>query len=149
MPFFDLDYSLLEKQNKITHKLSDVKDQLIRVAFDVVRFQNAPPEELWEIQECDDGDYIVARYNDNSSEENLPKKEASYKSPWETKVAGNEIMLFYKGTSFTKINHPSANTIQRFLPNKLATDKSFLQSLIASLPPARQEEVKNLYPELL
>jgi hypothetical protein len=146
MGLFDLNYSDLEKLDKKTYKLSEVKDRIIRVAFDVVRLQGAPIDELWEIQSADDGDYIVARYN--VDEETAPIKQASAKNKWEAVSKEGEVHLFYKGAAFTKFAHEDANTIVNFLPNKLSTDQHFVEALFSALSPERQTEVKKLYPEL-
>ena len=151
MSIFKVDYTSLEELDNKTYKFSDVKDKIIRVAADVVRFRDAPVDELWEIisGEGDDGDYIVARYN-TDDELALKTANASTKSPWEAlvKEGSNEVHLFYKGVSFTKFAHKEASTIKNFLPAKLSTDKSLLNALIAALSPAHQEEVQKLYPEL-
>lgn len=147
MGLFDLNYSDLEKLDKKTYKLSEVKDRIIRVAFDVVRFKDGPIDELWEIQNADDGDYIVARYN--TEEESAPAvKEASAKSPWEALNKEGEVHLFYKGVAFTKFAHEDAETITHFLPTKLSNDQHFVKALLATLSPERQTEIKKLYPEL-
>ncbi len=149
MSLFELDYNTLSNLGKKTYKLSEVKDRIIRVAFDVVRFKDAPIDELWEIQNADDGDYIVARYT--TEDETAPTvKEASSKSPWETMVreGSGEVHLFYKGVAFTKFAHEDAETIKHFLPTKLSTDQHFVDALIDTLSPERQTEVKKLYPEL-
>lgn len=147
MSLYDLDYSVLDKLDKKTYKLSDVKDKIIRVAFDIVRFQDGPIDELWEIKSADDGDYIVAKYD--TSDEQSPVKEAS-KSPWEAvvKSGSSEVNLFYKGVAFTKFAHEDAETVKQFLPTKLAADPQFVEALFSSLSQERQKEIKTLYPEL-
>jgi hypothetical protein len=148
MSLFPVDYTALSELDNKTYKLFDVKDKLIRVAADLVRFKDAQPDELWEIKSDADGEYIVARYN--LEEEGAPKTaEASTKSPWEAVVKeGSQVQLFYKGVSFTKFAHKDAETIKNFLPKKLSTDKSLVSALLVSLSPERQEEVQKLYPEL-
>jgi hypothetical protein len=71
MSKFSLDYSdLANKIVKRAYRLSDVKDQLETVAFDIVRFKDADKgAELWQVQSADDGDYIVALYDDTSEAE--------------------------------------------------------------------------------
>lgn len=148
MPLYDLDYNLLNDLGKQTYKLNDVKDQLIRVAADLVRFKSSPIEELWEVKSDADGEYIVARYEDDSPD--APKTTtASTKSPWEAVLSNPlELQLFYKGSAFTKIAHQDAATLQTFLPSKLSTDKSFVSALLTTLSPGRKEEIQKLYPEL-
>jgi hypothetical protein len=147
MSLFELDYTTLSNLDKKTYKLSEVKDRIIRVAFDIVRLQGEPIDELWEIQSADDGDYIVARYN-SDDESAPPIKQASAKTPWEAIAKEGEVHLFYKNSAFTKFAHDDANTIADFLPTKLSTDQHFVEALFATLTPERQTEIKTLYPEL-
>ena len=73
-----VDYFELDKKtsNKI-YKLADVKDQIEVVGFDIVRFRdNDRGAELWQVQSADDGDYIVALYEDEPEiEKTASKKE--------------------------------------------------------------------------
>lgn len=143
---FDLNYSDLEKLGKKTYRLKDIEHKIVRVAFDIVRLQGEPIDELWEIQSADDGDYIVARYN--TEDETAPIKQASARSPWEAVAKEGEVHLFYKGASFTKFAHVDAEYVVNFLPTKLSNDQHFVEALFSALSPERQTEVKKLYPEL-
>src|SRR5277367_5566215 len=141
MKHFSIDYQ--ELANSVSHahkeffKLADVKHRLEKVGFDVVRFKDGNPDELWQIQNSDDGDYIVARYD---SEE--PKVEAKAATLWETLVSesSGDINIFYKGQPIVKmaasklgISSEDVKTIKRFLPGKLASDKSFVKALLNTL----------------
>lgn len=81
----EIDYSGLVTQiTKKAYKLSDVKDQLETVAFDVVRFKDGDKgAELWEVQNAADGDYIVALYEEEDN-----TKTANDWSVVVTKTAG-------------------------------------------------------------
>ena len=146
MANFDIDLSGLSNLQNPTYKLRDVQHKLIRRAADLVQFRDAPKDELWEITADADGEYIVARY---SEEPEGQVKEASLRSPWEATVSGTDVSLFYKGAYFTRFTHPDAATVSSFLPAKLASDRTFLDSLLSSLSPDRQKEIRNLYPELI
>lgn len=156
MPKFSIDYQELSNSVSYVHKnifkLSDVKHRLEKVAFDVVRFKDGSPDELWQIQNSDDGDYIVARYE---SEE--PKIEVKA-SEWDILVSGSsgDINVFYKGQPITKIasdklgiSNEDLNTVKRFLPSKLASDKSFVKALLSTLDETSKDALLKLYPELL
>src|SRR5258706_15802214 len=97
---FSIDYNELSGSiDKSSYKLSDVKDKLIKIGFDIVRFKDAPVDELWQIQSADDGDYIVAKYD---AEEKIAV--ASLKSPWDIVVSASNILnFFYKGQPVAKI----------------------------------------------
>ena len=68
MKKFAIDVDSLENklQKKTAYRLEDVKDKVRKVAFDVVRFvdNDATIDGLWQIQKHDDGEYIVAMYED-------------------------------------------------------------------------------------
>lgn len=149
MRHFEVDLSALSNLERPTHKLSDVKDRLIRVAADLVCFRDAPSDELWEIKSDGGDDYIVARYEDDSPD--APKTaQASSKSPWEAlvKKGSSQVDLFYKGSHFTRFAHADAEAVKNILPKKLSTDKTFLSALLKTFSSAKQNEVKRLYPEL-
>src|SRR5271167_3654081 len=108
MSKFSIDYSGLANQiTKKAYRLTDVKDQLETVAFDVVRFKDGDKgAELWEVQSADDGDYIVALYGD----EEEGAKTACDWSVLITKTAG-VLQVAYKGDPlvrlpFTKLGIP-------------------------------------------
>src|SRR5277367_4100919 len=108
MSKFGLDYSGLANQiTKKAYRLSDVKDQLETVAFDVVRFKDGDHgAELWQVQSADDGDYIVALYDE---EEVATEKTASTKAPpsaWGVLVTknGSDLQVSYKGDPLVRLS---------------------------------------------
>lgn len=146
MSKFSIDYqSLSNVVEKNSYKLADVNHRLEKVAFDLVRFKDGNPDELWQIQSADDGEYIVAKYSDEV------EKKAS--SPWEVVINKNssEINIFYKNHPITKIASAEVDlsSVKRFLPEKLASDKNFSKALIASLDTDTQKKIVKLFPELL
>jgi len=157
MPKFSVDYLQLSNSvEKKFFKLSDVQHRLEKIGFDVVRFKDGNPEELWQIQNSDDGDYIVARYESESSEAPKTEKTAS-SNAWEVLVseASGYINIFYKGFPVVKaslaqvgIQKDDLDTLKRFLPSKLSTDKQFAQSLLKTLNTTERYELLRLYPEL-
>lgn len=147
-----VDYSALAQQLvKKAYKLSDVKDQLETVAFDVVRFKDGDKAaQLWEVQSADDGDYIVALYNDE--EENA--KTANDWSVVCTKTAGL-LQVSYKGDPlvslpFTKLGIPrdQLGKVPQYLPEKLTSNKKLVKALLNELSAEAKAEVFKKYPEL-
>lgn len=152
MAKFNVDYSSLVTQiTKKAYKLSDVKDQLETVAFDVVRFKDGDKgAELWEVQNADDGDYIVALYEEDES----TTKTACDWSVLVTKTAG-VLQVAYKGDPlvrlpFTKLGIPreELGQISRYLPEKLSSNKKLVKALLSELSSAAKQEVYKKYPEL-
>jgi hypothetical protein len=151
MSKISLDYSSLANQiTKKAYRLSDVKDQLETVAFDVVRFKDGDKgADLWQIQSADDGDYIVALY-DNEAE-----KEASNWSVLVTKN-GSDLQISYKGDplvrlSSKKLGIPNSELHQaeKYLPEKLANNKKLVRALLSELNDAARQAVSKRYPELV
>lgn len=154
MSKFNVNYSSLE--NKITkraHRLADVKDQLVTIAFDVVRFKDDDNEaNLWQVQSSDDGDYIVAMYNEDS--EDIEKKA----SDWSVLVSknGSDLQVSYKGDPLvrlasSKLGIPNVELHQaeKYLPEKLASNKKLVKALLGELSEAAKLEVSRRYPELV
>ncbi|NJO18657.1 MAG: hypothetical protein HC877_23905 [Thioploca sp.] len=155
MPKFNVDYSGLAQIQKKAYRLSDVKDQLETVAFDVVRFKDGDKgADLWQIQSADDGDYIVALYD--ADEEN--EKTASAKNPWDVFVTknGHDLQISYKGDPLVrmasaKLGIPSSelHKAEQYLPEKLATNKKLVKALLSQLSETARLEVSKRYPELV
>jgi hypothetical protein len=152
MAKFNLDYSCLATQiTKKAYRLADVKDQLETVAFDVVRFKDGDKgAELWQVQNAEDGDYIVALYED----EELDKTAAT----WNVLVTknGSDLQVSYKGDplvriSAAKLGIPSSelHKAEKYLPEKLASNKKLVKALLSELNEAARQEVSKRYPELV
>jgi hypothetical protein len=154
MPKFSIDYSgLATTITKKAYRLSDVKDQLETVAFDIVRFKDGDKgAELWQVQNADDGDYIVALYDDEAVE-----KTAST-NPWSVFVTknGQDLQVSYKGdplvrVASSKLGIPSSELHQaeQYLPEKLANNKKLVKALLSMLSDTAKQEVSKRYPELV
>lgn len=155
MKQFSIDYSVLDSQvvNK-TFKLSEVKDRLEKVAFDVVRFKDGDPEELWQIQNGDDGDYIVAKYEADPKDE-LAKAASS--ASWDVLInkTSGDINIFYKGYPVVKLDasqvgvkQEDLETVKRLLPGKLGSSKELVNALLKNLNTTAKTALLKQYPEL-
>lgn len=133
---------------KKTYKLSEVQNQLVKVAFDVVKFQDNDIEGLWKIEKDEQGEYIVALYDDSEL-----TKSASI--PWQVKVEqDNSCLIFYKDEPVTKISLSSLNIpisehslVKSYLPNKLANNQTLVKSLIQSIDNKHLQKICQKYPE--
>lgn len=151
MSKFLLDYSKLENRLcKRAYRLSDVKDQLETVAFDIVRFKDADKgADLWQVQSADDGEYIVALYQPD---------EEKIAVVWDVRLSktAGELQISYKGDPLVRIaasrlGIPRAELgkVEEYLPTKLASNKKLVQALLRELPESTKKEVLNKYPELV
>lgn len=150
MSKFQIDLSSLDNTvHKKTYKLSEVKNRLEKVAFDIVRFKDGDnAADLWQVQSADDGEYIVALYQPDEDE----KKEAS----WEVmaSAAGN-LHISYKGEPIAKlaasklgISRDKLAEVPLYLPAKLASNKKLVNALLKELQPSSKQELLAKYPEL-
>jgi hypothetical protein len=154
MDKFKLDPNELEKKLNTpkSFKLADVKDKIKKVAFDVVTFRN-DPETLWRIVSEEDGDYIVANYEDNVLVSESVENKSSIKESWKvyTDKMQKTATIFYKKTA---IKHVPLDTIEDpedfkyRIPKILSKSASLVDSLLNSLDRNFKEQVLNLYPEL-
>lgn len=137
---------------KKAYKLSDVKDQIETYAFDIVRFKDGDKAaELWEIQSTDDGDYIVALYN----EDEATKTAGNNWGVFFTKTA-SVLQVAYKGdplvrVAVSKLGIPreEVGEVLHYLPEKLASNKKLVKALLNELSNEAKQEVYKKYPELV
>jgi hypothetical protein len=156
MSKFNIDYSQLSGSiYKTSYKLSEIKDKIEKVAFDIVRFKDSDKgADLWQIQSADDGEYIVALYNPSEDE---VVKTASTKSDWEVlhSKSSNSLNIFYKGDQIAKLAsgklglpESSLEHAESYLPKSLAENKKLVAALLNQLPEATKNVVLNKYPKL-
>lgn len=152
MTKFEVDYTGIEnKIYKKAYRLAEVKDQLETVGFDIVRFKdNDKGADLWQIQSADDGDYIVAIYDEGED----MKVEAAW-DVFMSKTAG-DLQFSYKGDPIvrvagSKLGIPSdeLHKVPSYLPAKLAENKKLVSSLLNQLSPSAKKAVLLKYPELV
>lgn len=147
----DIDYSKIENVvNKKVYKLAEVKDQIVKIAFDVVRFKDGDKAaDLWKIEADGDGDYIVRLYQENV------EKIASNWDVHINKVAG-DLQISYKGEPLTSISavklgmkKEDLDKVQSYLPKKLSENKQLVQALLKDLDKTTKDQILNRYPELI
>jgi len=135
-----------------SYKLSDVKDKIVRVAFDVCVFKDDDNSKLWEIKSANDGDYIVAMFDD--SDEKIAKASDS-KAKWDVIVKNSELNIFYKKEFLAKFSAKSLGfeekelpLVQSYLPKTLASDEKLVRKLFGSLDENVKNKFLSKYPEL-
>lgn len=152
MPKFPLDYQQLDNTiYKKAFKYADVKDQLEVVAFDIVKFKDQDKgADLWQVQNAEDGDYIVALYQEEEA-----KTKTS--SPWSVLVsqASGQLQVSYKNDPLLKLPYyklglpkNELSQVASYLPTKLANNKHLVSSLLNELNDDHKASVYQKYPEL-
>ena len=154
MQKFAVDYLKLEnKLLKKAYKLSDVKDRLEKVSFDIVRFKDGDEaSKLWQIQSADDGEYIVTLYEDD-----LSVLKTAKNSNWDAVLSKTAKVLnvYYKGDPIVKvatqrlgIPDNELSSVEKYLPAKLSENRKLVQALLNELNETAKNTVLDKYPEL-
>lgn len=152
MPKFAVDLdNVVSSISKKALKLSEVQDKIEKVAFDIVRFKDGNPEELWQVQTAEDGSsYIVALYNE---EEKVAM--ASVQSPWSVVIANTDMHFFYKQDHLCKVASSQLgfktndlSLAKRYLPKKLAENTALVKALLQSVDQDTRKSILAKYPEL-
>ena len=158
-----IDYSSLEQNlNRPKHyKYADVKDKLVKVAFDIVKF-NDPNEDidgLWQIKATDDGEVIVALYepaeNVKESKVNQNGLQKIASSEWQVISGKDSLNLFYKEEpiarySFEQFGVEDSDRAEfcKHVNEKLNSDEAYVKALFNELPIAKKAEIAKRFPEL-
>ena len=148
---FDLDFNDVAKvvypdKNKIPVKGNE--NRMVRVAFDLFRLRDNPPEDLWQVQSDDDGaEFLVRTFS-------LPEDEITVKSSWSI-IADNKqenLTIAYKNIPISKIacSQYDARTpkdieiLKKTLFISLSVDNKFVNKYFNSLPKIKKEALKEL-----
>lgn len=153
--FLDSDFIGLQQQldRENTIKLADVAHKIERVAFDVVRFRDDDLGQLWRVEQTDEGDVLVAMYDDDKDIEITASV-----SDWKAIPDKSEqyVNIFYKNeaisnfkTASVGLDSEDVHIVCSVMRQKLAEDKDFQSKFIESLPKKEQEVLVAKYPELL
>lgn len=155
MTRFSVDYSNLQDKlsKKKAFRLSDVKERIRKVAFDVVRFIDSDKiDDLWQIQRDGEDEYIVAMYNDNEQTE----KVASVTN-WKVLPdnSGGYVSVFFRNEPIKRIalaplGIPTEDAwlVSKSISEKLASDQSYLRSFIQELSPHERKTLDEIEPAI-
>lgn len=150
MPKFSIDLDpVVHSMSKKTLKLADVQGKIEKIGFDIVRFHDAADDELWQIQSGDDGDYIVALYDNDE------KVVTASAKPWSVLVKNADLHIFYKQDHICKVaasqlgfQEQDLTLAKRYLPEKLAANKVLVKALLKSVDQDTSKAILSKYPEL-
>ena len=137
-------------------KLADVQDKIQKVAFDVVRFRdNADTDQLWRIEDSNDGPVIVAMYDtEQLADEGKVAEASASSSGWDAIAdSASSVNVFYKGEAIKRIaasdvGIDDVSLLCRWLPEKLASDQGFRSALVSDMPKESRDFLLSKYPEL-
>lgn len=139
-------------------RYADVKHRLKKVAYDIVRFVDGDDiSGLWQIQQTEEGDVIVAQYDDTANFSEA-EKVASVETNWRAIAdrSGENINIFYKDSPVTKVSLASmgiptedADVVCRYLPEKLATNEALTSNMLAEMSSNNLKNLVRAHPELV
>lgn len=152
MPKFSVDLNKVANiMANRSFKLSDVKDKIEKIAFDIFKFKGASADELWQLQDTDEGTYLVALYEDD--EEKVAT--ASIKSSWNVVVKDKSLHFFYKNDYLCCVaatdlgfQDKDLELACKYLPEKLVSNKSLSQQLLNSIEEPTRKAIAKKHPEL-
>lgn len=147
MKNFSADFSHVKKiidKDTIRLPVHENKHRMIRVAFDVFRLKNNDPEELWQVQSNEDGEFLVRTYS-------LPEDEKvnpDWKVQEDSKKAN--LTISYKTIPVTRIamkdygikTDRDSSIFQRALLKKLSSDDKFVDNVMSTLSTNKQNLLK-------
>lgn len=132
--------------NKIPY--SPNKHLFTKVAFDVFRLNSPSVESYWVLEKCDDGEYLVATYDDISD----IKSESEWNA--ESDKKGQNITLSYKNIPIRrfasddfKFSSEDVHIFKQALIDKLNEDPDFVNKLLDTLPEDKKNSLMRLFPE--
>ena len=153
---FTVDFNGLAKtlSPRKTYRLEDVKDRIEKVGFNLVRFpDNSDTDQLWRVQETDEGPVIVALYGDNGGL--VVESEEDEKRDWEAVPDKTSMNVFYKGEHLLSLSSQDLgiptdefSTLRRWLPRKLETDTDLQKNILQKVPTASRRLISSRFPEL-
>jgi len=135
-----LDWEILEQTLTApkVYKLADVEHRIEKVAFDIVRFRdNDDTQQLWRIEDRDDGPVIVALYDEQSgalSDDKPLKSESEWETIVDKKTASihlyrNEQPIMTVTAAQLRVPVEELDSMARWLPQKLA-DQAFVNQFV-------------------
>lgn len=154
---FSVDYTDLQSKlsKKRAFRLSDVKEKIKKVAFDIVRFVDSDNvDDLWQIHRDGEDEYIVAMYDEQSEK----KASASATTNWKAIPDGSRknIHIFYKDIAIKKIAlaplgipEDDAWLMSYSISQKLTSDQSFFNSFVKDLTSIEKQVLKQAEPSIM
>lgn len=130
----------------------DVKGSFRKVAFDV--YKQIGSEKLWELREENGQKFLVALY-DGGDADLIVKSEDSEKKDWvaTADLDKKNITLSFRSTPIAKFassdysfKEQEADAFAKFIEQK-ASDESFINALVNSMPDKKREVVVKLLQE--
>lgn len=158
---FSIDYSQLtnELATKKVIKLSDVKDRVEKVAWDVVRFVDSDNiDNLWKIERQGEDEVIVSMYTSDDKE--LEAKASVVESKnnlWAATLdkTGSYVNVFYKEEPIKKIAISSLGVaaedgkmLARNLPKMLSSNNTLVKKMLNDSSSDECALLFSKYPEL-
>lgn len=125
------------------------KHRFRKVGFDLFQLKDPNVESYWVLEQCNDGEYLVATYED----EKEIKVEGSWTALEDAKA--QNITIAYKNIPIKRISSNEFNfgpndvhIFKKAAVDKLNNDKEFVKKLLDTLPDDKKLSITQLFPEL-
>lgn len=151
MEKFELDFNFLGKAvdpDKSRIPLKGNEDRIVKVALDMVRFKDGGPEELWQIQSNDDGEFLVRTFD-------VSEEEVIKSSNWKVLLDKKEenITIAYQNVPIKRIacadysinNIKEALLLRDTIYDRLNNDNKFVKHLINSVSTEKQAYLVEMF----
>lgn len=147
---FDLNYNELKEyfNKKDRIPLKGNENKIVRVAFDLFRIKDNDPEELWQVQSSEDGEFLVRTFS-------IPDEEGlEVTSSWTVNSDKKEenITVAYKNMPIVRVaskdyqanDSESVMILKRTLLDNLKNNYKFAFQFVSDLPVEKQIALKNM-----
>jgi len=152
MEKFRSDYGKVSKDIVSPKRLSYERNKHLfrKVAFDVFQMDNGQVPTYWILEKCDDGEYLVATYED--------EKEIKSESSWSalSDKENKHITLSYKNIPIRRfavaefnVEPKETHILKEAMVEKLDKDSDFVNKLLNTLPEEKKASIMSLFPELI
>lgn len=147
---FDLNYDELKEYfvKKDRMPLKGNENKIVRVAFDLFRIKDNDPEELWQVQSSEDGEFLVRTFS-------VPDEDGlTTTSSWSVNSDKKEenITVAYQNMPIVRVATKDYNAndsesviiLKRTLLDNLKNNYTFAFQFVADLPIEKQSALKNM-----
>jgi hypothetical protein len=159
---YKIDYKELEKNldKQSCFKYEDVKHKIEKVAFDIVRFRpdhDNSIDGLWQIQNTEDGEVILAMYSDEAKPDKEENKVKNVRSEWKAikDKSASSINIFFKNEPIIRIasaslgiHNEEIDSVCSHLEQNLSTNSKLRNSLLNTVTDKERASLLEKYPEL-
>lgn len=119
-----------------------------KVAFDVYQRENSQVPSYWILEKCDDGEYLVATYEDEDIKSESSWSALSDKDDKNITLSYKNIPIRRFAVAEFKATPEEVYILKQAMVEKLDKEPDFVNKLLDSLPENKKDSIVSLFPEL-